>query len=184
MTKFNIYVFITIMGRYHCWWTILCLVPEGIIRPVLRISALTRYIFNWNLQFLNKHYFNKGSPASGIGDLRRFWLYYLGPLDFFLPKTFLKYLAFLIFDLFRTRVVCIRIDIYVFIFLLLLKFDRSLTKIQFMYSTLENITYKFVFLLGCKASRNEKKCHGPFSGYRNFTPGRGINNTLKFSLYL
>jgi hypothetical protein len=42
------YIFITITG-----WTI---VPEGIIRPVVSVSVLTwfiRYIYYWNLQFLN-----------------------------------------------------------------------------------------------------------------------------------
>jgi hypothetical protein len=41
------------LGRYLCWWII---GTEGIICPVVSVSALTwflRYIFYWNLQFLN-----------------------------------------------------------------------------------------------------------------------------------
>jgi hypothetical protein len=38
------------------------LFPEGIIRPVVSVSALTwviRYIYYWNLQFLNNVIINK-----------------------------------------------------------------------------------------------------------------------------
>jgi hypothetical protein len=50
------------VGRYLCWWTISprsyrgLLVPEVIIRPVVSVLALTsfiRYIWYWNLEFLN-----------------------------------------------------------------------------------------------------------------------------------
>ena len=36
------------------------LAPEGVIRPVIRIVTLfIRYIYNWNLQFINNEIINK-----------------------------------------------------------------------------------------------------------------------------
>ena len=85
------------------------LVPEGIIRPVVSASALTwfiRYIYYWNLQFLNNVIINKTKVL--------------------LPQAYVTladyYLAFQSFDfvrtwwrLFQKRVVLTNFDIYVFI---------------------------------------------------------------------
>ena len=67
------------------------LVPEGIIRPVVSASELTwfiRYIYYWNLQFLNNAIFNqtKGSPSLDTGDLSRIWLSCFGSLGLLFPK--------------------------------------------------------------------------------------------------
>ena len=53
------------MFYYYHWVDISAsglLFPEGIIRPVVSVSALTwviRYIYYWNLQFLNNVIINK-----------------------------------------------------------------------------------------------------------------------------
>ena len=111
-------------GRYLCCGGLL--VPEGIIRSVVGASALTwfiRYIYYWNLQFLNNVIINKTEVLlPQIGDLiSRFCLSRLDPLVLLLPIT-LNYLAFQSFDfqctwwrLFQKRVMRTKFDIYVFI---------------------------------------------------------------------
>jgi len=56
---------------------------------------LIRFIYYWNLQFLNNAILNKiyGSLPSGLGDLRRFWLSSLGSFSLLAPKD-LNYSAF------------------------------------------------------------------------------------------
>jgi hypothetical protein len=66
-TKFDIYFF-----NYHCVDTSAggILVPEGIIHPVVGVSALTwfiRYIYYWNVQFLRKVWrYQRGKQNSYI----------------------------------------------------------------------------------------------------------------------
>jgi hypothetical protein len=60
------------------------LVPEGIISPVVSVSALTwfiRYNYYWNLQFLNIYLLIKTKVSQ-------LWLFCLGPLILLLPNTF------------------------------------------------------------------------------------------------
>ena len=67
---------------YYHWVDSSCglLVPECIIRPVVRTLELPwfiRYIYNWNLQFLNNVIINKlrFSSPPGIGDHSRFYFF-------------------------------------------------------------------------------------------------------------
>jgi hypothetical protein len=67
-TKVDIYIFITITCDASAGGLF---VLDGIIRPVVTVSALIWFIrFFFNLQLLN----NVSSPLPGIGDLRRFRL--------------------------------------------------------------------------------------------------------------
>ena len=92
-TTVDIYVLLLSLGRYLRWWTISprwyhppssqcfyhwidtsageLLVPKGITRSVVSVSSLTwliRYIYYWNLQFLNNLIIikTKDSFPSGI----------------------------------------------------------------------------------------------------------------------
>jgi hypothetical protein len=63
-----------------------------------------------------------GPIVLWICNLSRFWLSCLGPLVILLPKIYLNYLVFQPFDLerrwwrsFQKRVLCTKLDIYVFI---------------------------------------------------------------------
>lgn len=51
--KIYLYVLLLSLGCYHCWWTV---IPEGIVYPVVNVSALTRFIrytcTYWHLHFL------------------------------------------------------------------------------------------------------------------------------------
>jgi len=68
------------------------LVPESITRPVVSVSELTwfiRYICYWNIRFQNNVIINKTKlPPSEIDDRSWFWLSFLDPLVYLLPKTF------------------------------------------------------------------------------------------------
>jgi hypothetical protein len=67
------------------------------------------------------------SPHSGISDLSRFWLFCLDPIIH--SQRPLAYLAFQSFDvqrtwwrLFEKRVVCTKLDVYVFMHALFISF--------------------------------------------------------------
>jgi hypothetical protein len=65
------------------------LVPEGIIRPVVSVSALTwfiRYVYYWKLQFLHNVIINKSKMfLPQAYPLCRFLQSQLGQLVYFLP---------------------------------------------------------------------------------------------------
>jgi hypothetical protein len=88
-----------LLGRYLFRWTISL---RGIIRPVVSVSALPwfiRYIYCWNLTFLNNVIIKKENeclPPSGIGDHSWCWLSCWGLLVYLLPTTF-KLFSFPIF---------------------------------------------------------------------------------------
>jgi len=99
---------------------------HGIILPVVSASALTRftrYIYYWNLQFLNNVIIikTKGLHSSGIYGLSRFWLSCLGPFVFIASKT---YLAFQSLDFECTRS-CVLNWIFTFYYIWILLFSKS-----------------------------------------------------------
>jgi hypothetical protein len=108
-----------LLARYLCWWTIS---PRGIIRPVVSASALTwfiRYIYYWNLQFLNNVNVNKTKVL--LPQVKQILAILFRFFGFIAPKIF-NYMAFQSFDfertwwrLFQKYVVGIKFDIYFFV---------------------------------------------------------------------
>ena len=106
-------------------------VPQGIIRPVVSASALTwfiRYIYYWNLQFLNNVIINKTKVLF--------------------PEVYVTlaeyYLAFQSFDcvrtwwrLFQKRVVRTNFDIYVFIIQTYIQSLEAVKELHHIFNLLE-----------------------------------------------
>ena len=105
--------FSVIISSYIYYWVNTSaggvLVPESIIRPVVSASALTwfiRYIYYWNLQFLNNVSINK-TKVLLLQSYVTLADYYLAFQSFDFDRTWWR--------LFQKRVVRTKFDIYVFI---------------------------------------------------------------------
>ena len=93
--KLDIYVFITITQLKPLMVYDGLLIPEGIIRPVVSVSALTwfiRYIYYWNLEFLSNVIIIKTKVLLP----QVLWLFCWGPLILLLTNT-IKLFGFPIF---------------------------------------------------------------------------------------
>jgi hypothetical protein len=112
------------------------LVPEGIIRPVVIASLLTRfirYIHYWNIQFPNNAIIIKTNvflPPAYV-TITEFGYSVCAPL-FTWTQRFLNYMAFPSLDLARTlwrlfqkRVVCTKLDIWGFLVLIHIIYNKS-----------------------------------------------------------
>ena len=107
------------------------LIPKGIIRPVVNASALTwfsRYIYYWNLQFLNNVIINKTKvllPQAHVTLAD----YYLVFESFDFVRTWWR--------LFQKRVVCTKLDIYVFIIQTYLQGLEAVKELHHIFNLLE-----------------------------------------------
>jgi hypothetical protein len=99
-------------------------VPQGIIRPVVSASALTwfiRYIYYWNLQFLNNVIINKTKVLLPQA--------YVTLTDYYFDRTWWR--------LFQKRVVRTKFDIYVFIIQTYIQSLEAVKEIHHIFNLLE-----------------------------------------------
>ena len=107
------------------------LVPESIIGPVVNASALTwfiRYIYCWNLQFLNNVIINKTKvllPQANVTLAD----YYLAFQSFDFDRTWWR--------LSQKRVVRTKFDIYVFIIQTYIQSLEAVKELHHMFNLLE-----------------------------------------------
>jgi hypothetical protein len=99
-------------------------VPQGIIRPVISASALTwfiRYIYYWNLQFLNNVIINKTKALLPQA--------YVTLADYYFDRTWWR--------LFQKRVVRTKFDIYVFIIQTYIQSLEAVKELHHIFNLLE-----------------------------------------------